>query len=100
MFLTGARIAPPSKKKLFTERNRNLYLLLNNFGNKVLSDTFLPGNLCTPQVIWIGIFFTDRAGGESSLIRGWNSTSIDDVGNRALGVVSCFHQVVLGLDKR
>jgi hypothetical protein len=33
MYLTGARIAPPSKKKLFTERN--LYLLLHNFGNKV-----------------------------------------------------------------
>jgi hypothetical protein len=96
MFMTGARM-PLRAKKLFTERN--LYLLLHNFVHKVFSDTFMPSILCTPQVIWIGIFFTDRAGGES-LIRGWNPASIYDVGHWALGVVSCFHQVVLGLDKK
>jgi hypothetical protein len=40
MYLTGARVAPPSKKKIFTERN--LYLLLHNFVHKVFSYTFLP----------------------------------------------------------
>ena len=64
MYLTGARIAPPSKKKLFTERN--LYLLLHNFVDEVFSYTFYAQR----KSYGLGFFLQTGLGGSPPLSGG------------------------------